>query len=54
MPVIQRQYKSAADHYDSLDVAEPALQLDSIEVIERKESLRKIANMPLMKNLEMI
>jgi len=41
---IQRQYKSAANHYDSLDVAEPALQLDSIEVVERKESLRKIAN----------
>lgn len=40
----QKQYKSAADHYDSLDIAEPALQLDSLEVAERKESLRKAAN----------
>ena len=40
----QKQYKSAADHYDSLDITEPSLQLDSIEVAERKESLRKAAN----------
>ncbi len=40
----QKQYKSAADHYDSLDIAEPALQIDSLEVAERKESLRKAAN----------
>ena len=40
----QKQYKSAADHYDSLDITEPTLQPDSIEVAERKESLRKAAN----------
>ena len=40
----QKQYKSAANHYDSLDITEPALQLDSLEVVERKESLRKAAN----------
>jgi len=40
----QKQYKSAANHYDSLDITEPSLKLDSVEVAERKESLRKAAN----------
>ncbi len=39
----QRQYKSAADHYDSLDLAEPALAFDSASIADRKSTLRKIA-----------
>ena len=40
---IQRAYKKAADHYDSLDLNEPSLLDDSTEVVDRKATLRKIA-----------
>jgi tetratricopeptide (TPR) repeat protein len=39
----QRNYKVAADHYDSLDVSEKAILKDSVEVADRKSSLRQIA-----------
>jgi tetratricopeptide (TPR) repeat protein len=41
---LQREYKSAADHYDSLDLNEPSILPDSIEVADRKSILRKVAN----------
>jgi tetratricopeptide (TPR) repeat protein len=41
---IQRDYKSAANHYDSLDLKEPSLKNDSTEIADRKSSLRKIAD----------
>ena len=40
---VQRQYKKAADHYDSLDLNEPSLLDDSTEVADRKATLRKVA-----------
>jgi outer membrane protein assembly factor BamD (BamD/ComL family) len=38
----QRQYKDAANHYDSLDLAEPALKEDSADIADRKETLHKV------------
>jgi len=40
----QKQYKEAADHYDSLDVSDITLLEDSTEVGDRKASLRKVAD----------
>ena len=40
---IQKQYKKAADHYDSIDVAFLDAKEDSAEVANRKIALRKIA-----------
>ena len=40
---VQREYKKAADHYDSLDLNEPSLLDDSTEVADRKATLRKVA-----------
>jgi tetratricopeptide (TPR) repeat protein len=40
----QKEYKKAADHYDSLDITETSLIPDSVEVADRKASLRKIAD----------
>lgn len=40
----QKAYKKAADHYDSLDISEPSLLTDSAEVVDRKASLRKVAD----------
>ena len=40
----QKDYKSAADHYDSLDITEKLLLKDSTEVVDRKATLRKISN----------
>jgi len=40
---IQKQYKKAADHYDSLDVAFLDTKEDSAEVANRISALRKIA-----------
>ena len=39
----QRRYMDAADHYDSVDVAEPSILIDSAEVADRKSALRLIA-----------
>ncbi|MEY4702237.1 MAG: hypothetical protein RIR96_134 [Bacteroidota bacterium] len=39
----QKQYKSAADHYDSLDINDQSILTDSAEVMDRKASLRKVA-----------
>ncbi|MEN9963985.1 MAG: hypothetical protein RL582_1080 [Bacteroidota bacterium] len=39
----QKQYKDAADHYDSLDINDLTLSPDSSEVSDRKTSLRKVA-----------
>ncbi len=40
----QKQYKKAADHYDSLNITEPSLLPDSLEVVDRQASLRKVAD----------
>ena len=40
----QKQYKNAADHYDSLDLSNFAIYADSAENADRKYSLRKIAD----------
>jgi tetratricopeptide (TPR) repeat protein len=40
----QKNYKAAADHYDSLDITEKLLLKDSAEVVDRKATLRKISN----------
>ena len=39
-----RQYKSAADHYDSLDVYSMDADVDTAEVVARKENLRRVAD----------
>ena len=39
---VQKQYKKAADHYDSLDVSEPSMSADSADIADRKSSLRKV------------
>jgi len=39
-----RQYKSAADNYDSLDIYSMDADVDTAEVIARKENLRKVAD----------
>lgn len=44
----QKQYKDAADHYDSLDINDQTLSPDSSEVMDRKESLRKVATQLLI------
>ena len=41
---VQKSYRSAADHYDSLDLAAPVLKKDSSEVADRKATLRKVAD----------
>ncbi len=38
----QRQYKKAADHYDSLNISEPTILEDSAAIADRKVVLRKI------------
>jgi tetratricopeptide (TPR) repeat protein len=48
----QREYKKAADHYDSLDITEASLLPDSTEVSDRKSSLRKIADQLAIIQLE--
>jgi len=48
----QRKYRAAADHYDSLDVNDPLLLEDSVEVVSRKTSLRKIADQLLIIDTE--
>ena len=40
----QRQYKKAADHYDSLNLAEPAIAEDSADIADRKATLRKVVD----------
>jgi len=40
---VQKQYKKAADHYDSIDVVFLDAKEDSAEVANRKATLRKIA-----------
>ncbi len=39
----QSKYMDAADHYDSVDIAEPSILIDSAEVADRKSALRLIA-----------
>jgi len=39
----QKKYTDAADHYDSVDIAEPSINKDSAEVADRKSALRLIA-----------
>lgn len=41
---LQKSYRSAADHYDSLNLTEPSLKKDSAEVADRKVTLRKVAD----------
>jgi tetratricopeptide (TPR) repeat protein len=48
----QRKYRIAADHYDSLDLNDPLLREDSMEVASRKSSLRKVADQFLIMETE--
>ncbi len=40
----QAAYIKAADHYDSIDVADPSISADSLQIVNRKSSLRKLAD----------
>ena len=40
---VQKAYKKAADHYDSLDATNPSIAEDSIQNADRKASLRLVA-----------
>lgn len=40
----RKEYKMAADHYDSLDVNDPAIKKDSAEIADRKSTLRRLAD----------
>lgn len=39
----QKKYRDAADHYDSVDIADPSILKDSAVVADRKSALRLIA-----------
>ncbi len=41
---VQKQFKMAADHYDSLDLNEYSLKKDSLDIADFRQSLRKLAN----------
>ena len=48
----RKEYKIAADHYDSLDVTEPSIKKDSAEIADRKPTLRRLADQLKIIDLE--
>ncbi len=48
----RKEYKIAADHYDSLDVNEPSIKKDSAEIADRKPTLRRLADQLIIIDVE--
>ena len=48
----RKEYKIAADHYDSLDVNEPSIKKDSAEIADRKPTLRRLADQLIIIDFE--
>ena len=40
---VHAEFLKAADHYDSIDVTNPSLSADSLQIVNRKSSLRELA-----------